>query len=64
MSVLKSGQIGNLVQSNTVLNQAAITAPSTRTAELPFTLQDLKAAIPGYCFEPTDEATTGGAAAH
>lgn len=53
MWVLKSSQIGNLVQSNTVLNQAAITAPSTRTAELPFTLQDLKAAIPAYCFEPS-----------
>jgi acyl-lipid omega-3 desaturase len=35
------------VQSNTVLNQAV------RSEELPFTLQDLKAAIPAHCFEPS-----------
>lgn len=41
------------MQSNTVLKQAAITASSTPKEELPFTLQDLKAAIPAYCFEPS-----------
>jgi acyl-lipid omega-3 desaturase len=41
------------VQSNTVLKQTTITVPSTRKEELPFTLQDLKAAIPAYCFEPS-----------
>lgn len=41
------------MQSNTVLNQATSPASSTRTTELPFTLQDLKAAIPAHCFEPS-----------
>lgn len=41
------------MQSNTVLKQATITASSTPKEELPFTLQDLKAAIPAYCFEPS-----------
>ncbi|MBD2099749.1 DUF3474 domain-containing protein [Leptolyngbya sp. FACHB-261] len=41
------------MQSNTVLNQTDPTDSSTCTAELPFTLQDLKAAIPASCFEPS-----------
>ncbi len=41
------------MQSNTVLNQAAVTAPPSRTTELPFTLQDIRAAIPARCFEPS-----------
>ncbi|MEQ9000360.1 MAG: fatty acid desaturase [Coleofasciculus sp. B1-GNL1-01] len=41
------------MQSNTVLKAATITAPSTKKEELPFTLQDLKTAIPAYCFEPS-----------
>ncbi|MBD1937743.1 DUF3474 domain-containing protein [Microcoleus sp. FACHB-68] len=39
--------------ANTVITEATLTASSTRTAELPFTLQDLKAAIPASCFEPS-----------
>src|SRR3712207_6044795 len=53
MWVLKSDQIGDFVQSNTVLNSSVNQESSTRTAELTFTLQDLKAAIPAYCFEPS-----------
>lgn len=41
------------MQSNTVLKPTTITAPSIRKEELPFTLQDLKTAIPAYCFEPS-----------
>lgn len=41
------------MQSNTLLNSPVNTASSPTTAELPFTLQDLKAAIPSYCFEPS-----------
>jgi omega-3 fatty acid desaturase (delta-15 desaturase) len=40
------------VQSNTV-SQATLTASDTSTTELPFTLQDVKAAIPAHCFEPS-----------
>lgn len=47
-----SSQIGNFVQSNTV-SQATITASFPSTTELPFTLQDVKAAIPAHCFEPS-----------
>lgn len=39
------------MQSNTVPN--SIDSPVARAAEVPFTLQDLKAAIPAYCFEPS-----------
>ena len=41
------------MQSNSVLNPVASQASTARTADLPFTLQDLKAAIPAYCFEPS-----------
>ncbi|MBD1828630.1 DUF3474 domain-containing protein [Microcoleus vaginatus GB1-A2] len=41
------------MQSNTVLNPASNQGSSSRTAELPFTLQDIKAAIPAHCFEPS-----------
>lgn len=41
------------MQSNTVLNPATVTKLSSQTTELPFTLQDIKAAIPAYCFEPS-----------
>ncbi len=53
MRVLKSCQIGKFVQSKTVLYQPPVTASSTRATELPFTLQDIKVAIPAYCFEPS-----------
>jgi acyl-lipid omega-3 desaturase len=46
-----SSQIGNFVQLNSSISSA--TAKVARTTELPFTLQDLKAAIPAYCFEPS-----------
>jgi acyl-lipid omega-3 desaturase len=49
-SKIRSNQ--NCVQLNT-LDQASIAAPSAQKAELPFTLQDLKAAIPAHCFEPS-----------
>jgi acyl-lipid omega-3 desaturase len=45
-----SGKAKTYVQSNSVLNPPA---PVTRTADVPFTLQDLKAAIPADCFEPS-----------
>jgi acyl-lipid omega-3 desaturase len=32
---------------------SAVSDPSAPMAELPFSLQDLKAAIPAYCFEPS-----------
>jgi acyl-lipid omega-3 desaturase len=42
------------VQSNIVeLKQPSVADPSPRPGELPFTLQDLKAAIPAYCFVPS-----------
>lgn len=41
------------MQSKTVLNHEAVTVSSTRATELPFTLQDIKAAIPAQCFEPS-----------
>lgn len=50
---LKSSQIGNFVQTNTVFNQTTVSGSSTTPAELPFTLQDVKAAIPSQCFEPS-----------
>jgi len=53
MRVQKSCQIGKFVQSKTDLNQATVSVSSSRTTELPFTLQDLKAAIPAHCFEPS-----------
>jgi omega-3 fatty acid desaturase (delta-15 desaturase) len=53
MWVLKSALIGDFVQSNTVLNPSVEIDSSTRTADLSFTLQDLKAAIPAHCFEPS-----------
>lgn len=34
-------------------NQSTLTALPSTTSELPFTLQDVKAAIPAYCFEPS-----------
>jgi acyl-lipid omega-3 desaturase len=40
------------VQSTTSINPSALPAPSDRTPDVPFTLQDLKAAIPASCFEP------------
>lgn len=53
MRVQTSCQIGKFVQPKTDLNQATVSVSSSRTTELPFTLQDLKAAIPAYCFEPS-----------
>jgi omega-3 fatty acid desaturase (delta-15 desaturase) len=53
MWVLKSDRIGDFVQSNIALNQSVTLDSSTRTEKLPFTLQDLKAAIPARCFEPS-----------
>lgn len=41
------------MQSNTIPVQTDITVSSTHTAALPFTLQDLKAAIPDNCFKPS-----------
>lgn len=41
------------MQANTVLNQTTGTVSQTQTQELPFTLQDVKAAIPAECFEPS-----------
>jgi omega-3 fatty acid desaturase (delta-15 desaturase) len=41
------------VQSKTVLNHEAVKASPARATELPFTLQDIKAAIPAHCFEPS-----------
>lgn len=43
----------NFVQSKTLLNLPVQPGSSTRSAELPFSLQDLKLAIPAYCFEPS-----------
>jgi acyl-lipid omega-3 desaturase len=41
------------VQSNTInLNQPPSSESSEETTKLPFTLQDLKAAIPAECFQP------------
>lgn len=51
MWVLLSRYIGNFVQVNTV--PSSINAPSSPPRELPFTLQDLRNAIPSYCFEPS-----------
>ncbi|MGL5133498.1 MAG: DUF3474 domain-containing protein [Planktothrix sp.] len=39
--------------SNNKSNQATLSASETRKSELPFTLQDIKAAIPAQCFEPS-----------
>jgi omega-3 fatty acid desaturase (delta-15 desaturase) len=39
------------VQSNSVLDPLPTQSHATRTADLPFTLQDVRAAIPAYCFE-------------
>ena len=36
--------------SNLVLER---TTPQTRTADLPFTLQDVRESIPPHCFEPS-----------
>lgn len=41
------------MQANTVLKQTTGTVSQTQTQELPFTLQDVKAAIPAECFEPS-----------
>ncbi len=41
------------MQSKTVLNHEAVIVSSKRATELPFTLQDIKAAIPAHCFEPS-----------
>lgn len=41
------------VQSSNKSNQATLSASETRKSELPFTLQDIKAAIPAHCFEPS-----------
>lgn len=41
------------MQVNPVRHQTTISRSSSRTTELPFTLQDLKTAIPAYCFEPS-----------
>ncbi len=42
------------VQSSNKSNQATISASSaTKKSELPFTLQDIRAAIPAQCFEPS-----------
>lgn len=42
------------MQSNIIeLKQPSVADPSPRQGELPFTLQDLKAAIPAYCFVPS-----------
>lgn len=41
------------MQANTVFNQTTGTVSQTQTQELPFTLQDVKAAIPAECFEPS-----------
>lgn len=35
------------------IKESSVAGPSLRQGELPFTLQDLKAAIPAYCFEPS-----------
>jgi acyl-lipid omega-3 desaturase len=48
-----SNQKLHCVQANPVLDPSAASASSKRSEELPFTLQDLKAAIPAYCFEPS-----------
>jgi acyl-lipid omega-3 desaturase len=45
--------IKTYVQSNPVLNSSAASDSSSRKGELPFTLQDLRNAIPAYCFEPS-----------
>ncbi len=42
-----SSQINNCVESQTIIK------PANELAEPPFTLQQLKAAIPAYCFEPS-----------
>lgn len=41
------------MQSSHILGLAATPEPSSSTPVLPFTLQDLKAAIPSFCFEPS-----------
>ncbi|MCB8750943.1 DUF3474 domain-containing protein [Planktothrix agardhii] len=42
------------MQSSNKSNQATISASSaTKKSELPFTLQDIRAAIPAQCFEPS-----------
>jgi acyl-lipid omega-3 desaturase len=46
-------QIGTCVQSNTVLNPSVLSDSASRKGELPFTLQDLRNAIPARCFEPS-----------
>ncbi len=40
----------NLIESNYPSTRKSV---SNRRSELPFTLQDLKSAIPAYCFEPS-----------
>jgi omega-3 fatty acid desaturase (delta-15 desaturase) len=46
-------KLENLVQPNTVLDQATDTNSTPSKIELPFTLQEVKAAIPPHCFEPS-----------
>jgi len=41
------------VQANTVIAEDTLKPQSSGSPELPFTLQDIKAAIPAYCFEPS-----------
>jgi acyl-lipid omega-3 desaturase len=45
-------QTETYVQSNTTF-EPSDSSYSNRTADVPFTLQDLKSAIPAYCFEPS-----------
>ncbi|MBW4521815.1 MAG: fatty acid desaturase [Scytolyngbya sp. HA4215-MV1] len=49
----KSDAIGKFVQANTTVNPLADQALLNQKSEIPFTLQDLKAAIPADCFEPS-----------
>ena len=46
-------KLKNLVQSNTVFNQTTQINSTTSKIELPFTIQEVKAAIPTYCFQPS-----------